>query len=314
MRADNAVLCFGALHFDSIAECIGPYRERASNPVKTHRTPGGVAHNIARNLILFGLEVGMASLIGGDDDGDQLIRILEGYGIDHTLVRRHGRFTSASYIAVLDETGELAVGLADMAVYDAMDAAWIAGTEAGAGTWPAWIIDANLPAETIRYLAENKGGRPLYLAPVSVAKALRIKPVLHLADVMICNRYEIEILSDREVSTPAEAAIAARALKTGKDQLFVVTLGPDGAVLVTRDGAWHIPAPPTKVVDVNGAGDSFFSGFVACHRRGGTAMEAMRYGLAKASLTAETHDPVNPEFSLEALDRRLAAVPASITL
>ncbi|RED49093.1 carbohydrate kinase family protein [Aestuariispira insulae] len=313
MKAANAVLCFGALHFDSIAECIGPYRARASNPVRTHRTPGGVAHNIARNLAQLSLPVGMASLIG-DDDGDLLVRTLDSYGIDHQLVHRHHQFTSASYIAVLDETGELAVGLADMAIYDAMDVALVSGMLAQAEHWPGWIIDANLPEEAICYLADHHGDRPLYLAPVSVAKAPRVKPALGRADVMICNKYEIEALSGLGADTALEAARAAASLQQSDRQILVVTLGPDGAVLVTKDEVLHFPAPPTRVVDVNGAGDSFFSGFVAAHRSGGTAVGAVRHGLAKASLTAESHDPVNPAFTLQALEQREQAVPAPITL
>ena len=308
MKDLSAVLCFGALHYDCIAECIGPYRDKASNPVRTHRTPGGVAHNIARNLAQFGIQTGLSSLVGKDDDGDVLVRQLSVHEIDGKLIRRHKDYASASYIAVLDESGELAVGLADMAIYDAFDRNMLLSMLGEAQGWPNWILDANLPEDTLRCLAENRCNGTLYLAPVSVAKAPRIKPILDRSDVLICNEYEIAILSDQSVKGPAEAIAAARSIKKHPEQIFVVTLGPKGAVLLTGGLSLYFPAPPTDVVDVNGAGDAFFSGFVQAHARGADAVQSVRSGLAKASITAESPNPFNPDFDIQSLELRLEQV------
>jgi sugar/nucleoside kinase (ribokinase family) len=47
---------------------------------------------------------------------------------------------------------------------------------------------------------------------------------------------------------------------------------------------------PTKVVDVNGAGDAFYSGFLSAFSKLETGFDAaIGTGLAMASLTAETY-------------------------
>jgi fructokinase len=76
-----------------------------------------------------------------------------------------------------------------------------------------------------------------------------------------------------------------------------VTLGGDGALIVTAAGAERIPAPAVKVVDTIGAGDAFGGGFLAWWRLGGHAREDLadpetlragtRFACAVAARTCE---------------------------
>ena len=78
---------------------------------------------------------------------------------------------------------------------------------------------------------------------------------------------------------------------------MLATLGGDGAVLVTADGAWHATPPPTTVVSTVGAGDSSLFGYLLGDVRGRDAPErlalAVAYGSAAAGLPGTT-DPGRP--------------------
>lgn len=93
-------------------------------------------------------------------------------------------------------------------------------------------------------------------------------------------------------SDPAKAAVAARTLIDRGVGTVLVTLGGNGAVLVTADGAWHAAPPPTTVVSTVGAGDSSLFGYLLGDIRGLPAPErlalAVAYGSAAAGLPGTT--------------------------
>lgn len=68
-------------------------------------------------------------------------------------------------------------------------------------------------------------------------------------------------------------------MKRGKE-LVVCTHGKDGATALTNEGEW-IDEPALSgfpMVDANGAGDNFFSGFLYAFMQGKTISECLKYG------------------------------------
>jgi len=63
-------------------------------------------------------------------------------------------------------------------------------------------------------------------------------------------------------ATPAQ--LAARLLGGGRPtQLLIITMGHDGATVVTRSERFAVPAVPVMVVDTVGAGDTFTAALLA---------------------------------------------------
>jgi 1-phosphofructokinase len=91
---------------------------------------------------------------------------------------------------------------------------------------------------------------------------------------------------------PAATAKAARQLVERGVGAVLATLGGNGAVLVTAEGAWHATPPPTTVVSTVGAGDSSLFGYLLGDIRGLPAPErlalAVAYGSAAAGLPGTT--------------------------
>lgn len=72
-------------------------------------------------------------------------------------------------------------------------------------------------------------------------------------------------------------------LRDGRAEAVIATAGAGGSYLLTRDGGntpRHVPAtrPPAPVVDSNGAGDAFLSGFLHGWRTGRDLLECARLG------------------------------------
>ena len=69
----------------------------------------------------------------------------------------------------------------------------------------------------------------------------------------------------------------------GGCEIVVVSLGPQGAMLVTKDFCEHIPAPPVQKKSTVGAGDSMVGGMVWALSEGKNIQEMLRWGVACGS-------------------------------
>ena len=69
----------------------------------------------------------------------------------------------------------------------------------------------------------------------------------------------------------------------GRAQIVALTLGDEGALLVTADQAWRAQPMKIDVVSTVGAGDSFLGGLVATLAAGKPMQEAFRVAIAAAS-------------------------------
>jgi ribokinase len=67
--------------------------------------------------------------------------------------------------------------------------------------------------------------------------------------------------------------------------MAMVTLGAQGAVLVSNNMARHFPAPKVKSIDSTGAGDIFSGSFMAALSAGKPLEEAVTYASAAAALS-----------------------------
>lgn len=98
------------------------------------------------------------------------------------------------------------------------------------------------------------------------------------------NLRELSDLAGRPLTTEAEWLKASQQLvATGKTEILALTLGDQGALAVTRDGAWRAHAPPVQAVSTVGAGDSFLGAMILRLAVGADVTEALRYGVAAGS-------------------------------
>ncbi|WP_264535468.1 1-phosphofructokinase family hexose kinase [Flavobacterium sp. N1736] len=104
--------------------------------------------------------------------------------------------------------------------------------------------------------------------------AYLIKPnVGELAKLVGAERLEME-----EVNEAAKKIIAQ-----GGAEIVVVSLGPQGAVLVTKDEYEYVPAPNVAKKSTVGAGDSMVGGMVWALSQNKNLKEVIRWGVACGS-------------------------------
>lgn len=119
----------------------------------------------------------------------------------------------------------------------------------------------------------------------ALKKLIHMKPFL-----MKPNAEELGELFDTTITTKQEAFHYARKLVALGVQHVVVSMGGEGALLVTEKLALEAEAPKGQVVNTVGAGDSLVAGFIASYVQHENVREAFRYGVATGSATAFRSD------------------------
>jgi ribokinase len=122
------------------------------------------------------------------------------------------------------------------------------------------------------------------------APAAQLPPsLLRLTDVCVPNESELENLTARPVRKIAEAKEAARVLRDQGAETVIVTLGKQGALLVTDDRAEQFPAFAVNAIDPTGAGDAFVAGLAVLLAEGRGVDDAIRKANRLAAFTVTRH-------------------------
>ena len=308
MNHSGAFTVFGGATVDhAAATCAAPVMH-ASNPGVSRTAPGGVGLNIARVLARLGREVRIVSRIGDDADGAAVLGAARGDGIDTGWIAVAPEERTASYRAAFGNDGELIIGIADMAILDAVTPEVVAPAIAAARPGEPFVLDANLPAQTLAVIANAavQTGRSLAAVGVSPAKAVRLAPLLDRITCLFATRREAAAILDRADDPQVATGDLALAI-AGRGAAHVVVTD-SGSPLAAATGAEVrlFPPLPARVASVNGAGDSLTAGLLHGLAGGRSFFDAVPFGLGAAAITVEDTATVAAGISAQAVLDRLA--------
>ena len=275
-----------------------------SNPGAVHSSLGGVGRNIAHNMALLGLDTRLLTAFGDDLNAQKLAASCGELGIDisQSPVIPGGR--TSTYLFINDERGDMALAVSDMEIYRHLTPQALAQRHKLLDASQVVVLDTNIPAESIAWLAENCAA-PLFADPVSTAKAVKLKPVLGKLHTLKPNRLEAELLSGVPITGEASLNKAADALlETGLRRVFI-SLGAEGVFAADHSGRVQLPCLSAELVNATGCGDAFMAAIAWAYLRGTDLADTALAGLASSSIAMESKETINPAMSEEALESRL---------
>jgi rfaE bifunctional protein kinase chain/domain len=240
---------------------------------RTEERPGGAA-NVARNCAALGAQVGLLSVVGADEAGGALERLVATERIRASLHRD----------ATLDTTVKLRV-IGRQQQLLRIDFETSPSHEVLADKLAEF--EASLAGYGVVLLSDyGKGGLAHIERMIGAARAAG-KPVLvdpkgddyaryRGASVLTPNLNELREVVGRWKD---EADLAARAERL-RSQLaldaLLLTRGGDGMTLYRADGAETVPARKRAVADVTGAGDTVIATLAVMLAAGAPLLEAVR--------------------------------------
>lgn len=264
--------------------------------VSSREDAGGKGVNVARVVAAAGAAARAVVPVNAHDPYRML---LEDTGIDLDLVEVAGR--ARANLTITDPAGETTKLNLPGAELSAAEAEALTAGVVAAAEGATWLVLAgSLPpgvpptfyADLIVAVRERWGQDAPFIAVDASGEALAAVVATARPDLIKPNHEELAELVGEDHATDADlladAARRATALVPDRVASALVTLGADGALLFTAEGAWRGRAPKIQVASTVGAGDSSLAGYLLAAVEGAAAPErlarSIAYGAAAATL------------------------------
>lgn len=260
----------------------------ATNRVRTARTDlGGKGVNVARVLERLGVPalcLGMA----GRENADRLISLMDAEGLRHSFIQCAGEVRTNTKI--ISRAGQPLTELNEPgpAPDEAVKAAFLRLLEEQRPQMDCCVLTGSLPGGCkgmYRQMIEQLSGVRCLLdtSGEELMNGLAAHPWLIKPNID-----ELQAALGVALHSHDEIVGAARRMIGLGAGCVMVSMGGDGALLVTPEEAWLAPVIPVKVGSTVGAGDAMVGGLLYGMERTGSLVEAFRHAVAAATCSVMT--------------------------
>jgi ribokinase len=288
----NPILVVGSLNLDQVVHVsrLPIIGETLLTSGSLKLVPGGKGANQAVAMARLAASVAMAGRVGNDPFGVQLLNALQEDKVDTDLIVIDQEASTGVALIFITPDGDNAIVVASGAnMRFGQDRESSAQILATLGQARALVLQLEIPLETVKAMIaaghENHIPVVLNLAPAQPLEWEILKQV----EVLIVNEVEASSLTAQPINNVEGAHNAAMLLHKQGIATVVITLGAQGAILVTYDGAGgarsiYQPAPQVKVVDTTAAGDCFAGALTVALTEGRSAEDALRFAVYASAL------------------------------
>ena len=241
--------------------------------------PGGKGANQAVAAARLGAEVMFAGSVGKDPYGGQVLKSLRDVGINLNRVNSRGTTTGTAFV-VVEEDGENQIVVASGANLETCSNQ-IKDSDLSLCTHIVLQLEVPIKEiEDIIFRAKAAGCKIiLNYAPANVIQPTAIE----CCDYLIMNEIEANSLFGQKKE------VEEYAIKFSKrfDAECIITLGPKGSLLATREGLYKIDALEVEAIDTVGAGDMFVGAFSAGLFKGECTTSSLQRATVASGLTCK---------------------------
>lgn len=305
---ENYILVLGASVVDIFGFCENKYASRDSIPGRIKMTFGGVCRNIAENLARMKVNTKFISVLGDDEIGREIIEHSRyiGYDMSESLILKDKR--TPTYLAVLDENGEMVSGINDMSSINRLNIEYIKSKAEVIKKADYVFLDADNPLNLEFLLNTYHEDTKFILDPISANKTVKILPLIGGFHTIKPNRLEAEVIADMPIKNDKDLIKAADKIhKLGVKNLFI-TLDKEGVFYSNSESQGLLKSLNPEVRNVTGAGDSFVAGIGYGYTKGMPIDEIAKVATTMAFITISNHETIHPELSLEKVIDEMSSI------
>ncbi len=275
------IVVVGSFNADLVA-----YLERMPRPGETVHgdrfatSAGGKGSNQAVAAARLGAEVTFIGRVGQDVFANLAYEIWDAEGINRDFVSTDADYATGVAPILVDSSGENMIVVV-LGANSRLTAADIDAARERIAAADVLVTQLEINLDMAQYALET--AKQLGVATIlNPAPAAAIpQSLIDLADYLTPNETELETLA----GSAGDFAAAARSLLTRDGQTAVVTLGAQGAQIVSGAASAIVPTYAVDVVDTTGAGDAFNAGLAVALAEGKALEEAVRFANAAAALS-----------------------------
>jgi ribokinase len=282
------VVVVGAINLDLVvvaAELPAPGETVVGD--KLERYGGGKGANAAVAAARAGASTALIGAVGRDESAGRALQDLETAGVDLAGVASHEGDSTGAALIVVNHRGENQIAVAAGA-NARITADWVrARIEERAEQTGCVLVSTEIAPGAVEAAVRlaHEAGIPCVLNTAPPIAAIR--GLLRHAPVLTPNARELSLLCEMVAATARTGVVErAVALSERTKNSVVVTLGSEGAVMVTPDGhVERVLPPPADVVDTTGAGDTFNGALAAAIASGEDLKRAVEAAVVAGSLS-----------------------------
>ena len=299
------VLVLGASIVDIFGFSRKKYQPYNSTPGEIRMSLGGVCRNIADNLARLNINTKFVSVIGNDEKGRSILEHSKviGYDMSESKILEEGR--TATYMAVLDDHGEMVSAIVDMDSLDKLDIDFISSKSELIKNAEYVFLDSDNP-ETMEYILKRfKGETRFILDPISAEKAGSIRHLIKYFHTIKPNKYEAEVMSGIKIRNDEDLKrVGNHFIDLGVTEVFI-SLDEEGVYYNDGNLEGKIKTYGIPVKNVTGAGDSFVAGLGYGYMMGMPLKNRVKFAIGASILTISHEDTISPDMSVENINKIL---------
>jgi len=254
---------------------------------------GGKGSNQAVGCARLGSRVGFITKIGTDTFAEMALTLFREEGIDVQYVRRTTEApTGVGFILVEQDRGHNCIAI-DPGANQRLTVDDVLGCNAAFDNAAVVLTQLEISAAAAEATLQRGRARGAItmLNPAPVQPLSRA--VLEMVDVLTPNATEAKVLAGRSPNDNVRPEEVARELLHKGVKHTVMTLGEQGALVVTASSMTLIPAIEVRALDTTGAGDAFNAGLATALASGASLEDGVQFAVVCGGL-AVTKEGVIP--------------------
>lgn len=292
----KTVLCFGEVLWDAFGDV---------------KKAGGAPMNVAWHLMQQGIPVYMASRVGMDPSGDELIGFLKESDLYSTLIQRDEQLPTCEVTVQLDENHHAQYVIPEPVAWDNIQPEQELTNKAKEVDAIVFGTLANRGATTrntlFTLLDDNTG--PLRVFDVNLRAPHysedTIGTMAAMADVVKMNEEEADLLIGTSNGDLKDKITEFQ--KKFHSKTICVTRGGNGAILWHNDEFYEHPGFKVEVADTVGAGDAFLAALIAGLLEERPPQQILNKACAIGAFVA-SHRGANPVYDADRIRQIEAAI------
>jgi ribokinase len=244
---------------------------------------GGKGANQALSAARAGGEVTFVSCLGDDLYSKEIIHHFKKEGVDTRFMYVERKKATGAALIMLDENGENYLSVAPGANYY-LSPEHIDNISEIIREVDTILLQMEIPVNTTKRvmdLAAKFGKKVIFnLAPFREFDLSYLKKV----SVLVVNETEAASITGMKVDTDDEIRRAAHVLQEMGPGVVVITLGAQGALIISDSEVSFVPAFKVKAEDTTAAGDTFCGCLVVALSEGLSLSRAVRFASAASAI------------------------------
>jgi pseudouridine kinase len=285
---DRFAVVIGGANMDLCGRATSDLVMGSSNPGALTASAGGIGRNIAESLAQLGTKVEFVSAVGDDSWGEQLLDSCRDadVGIEHCLVTSNQ--ATSTYLSIHGPDGTLQLALNDMSLFNELNAQQLAKRAPLLNRATVIAIDANLSDSALEYLFQTQASKPIFVDPVSVLKAEKIKPYLSCIHTLKLELAEAELLAGLDSSKRIRLPQIAQKLHEMGVKQLLINLGAQGVYSSQeKKGHFHNRSDSSLSLKTDGQ-EGLLAGLIHGYLQSANWQRSVEFGMVAAGIASNS--------------------------